>query len=593
MQQTELGNGRGIVPWADPSTVQHLEVLTEGVTVLAGFEHAAIAVRRCEDLVFVAASGTRVGERLLGTTVPLEVFERQLRDAESWGPWRFVPHHRADPRALRYSHVPEFDPLDGPDAWLPLDLLAAPLHDDEGELRGVLWVDLPRDRRRPGPDQIAVLSKYSGVARTSLLLALERHDLAERMRLAEEARAIVRRALGEPSLDQVMEACRSAVESCFEASGLWLTAFDDRGGFQISWYGAEPEASSPSSRVDEVMIRLAHRYWDEQYVAAFSRTQTEHPGLLPADAERLLGVIGAIDVASVLFVPLGAGPECLGFLVLARKIDTRPWSDVERDAARDIGRDLGRAMANARQLEHERALVERLSRLDGYRVQLINTLAHELRNPLTAVVGNLELLDDASVGDHGRHAVAAATRGAERMQSVIDDLLTMAKMTDPNTQFTPMPVDLSQIMTDVVDELAHAARIAAVECRVYVPTFPVVVPGHPEELHRMLNNLVSNAIKYSHAGGRVTLTAILEEDQVTLTVADNGIGITDEDQQQLFREFFRSTNPDALRRPGTGLGLAITARIAGRHKGQVGIASQLGEGTTVTVTLPAVMTASP
>ncbi|MCE5975279.1 hypothetical protein LZA78_17685, partial [Sinirhodobacter sp. WL0062] len=94
----------------------------------------------------------------------------------------------------------------------------------------------------------------------------------------------------------------------------------------------------------------------------------------------VLDFLERLGVGSVLFVPLGAGPDCLGFLVLSRISDDPAWTQLEYDAALDIGRDLGRAVANARQRDQERAVVSRLRELDTYRADLVNTVAHELRN---------------------------------------------------------------------------------------------------------------------------------------------------------------------------------------------------------------------
>jgi signal transduction histidine kinase len=283
---------------------------------------------------------------------------------------------------------------------------------------------------------------------------------------------------------------------------------------------------------------------------------------------------------------MGVGPECVGFLVLTRVSDARRWTDVEIDAARDIGRDLGLAVSKARQLELERAIADRLRKLDSYRVEVVNTMGHELRNPLFSMSANLELLDTADLDDDARRSVAAATRGATRMRAVIDDMLTMAQVSDPHREFDPIPVDLRRVVHDVYDECRAAASAGDVTCETELPDEPALVPGEPEELHRLLTNLVSNAIKYTDPGGRVTIRVGTERDEVVATVEDTGIGISEADREQLFRQFFRSTNPAALSRPGTGLGLAIVSRIVERHGGTVGIVSERGRGTTVTLTLP-------
>ena len=582
--QDERVSQEQIAPWAD-ETRQHVQVLVEGVATLAGFEQSAITLRRDDVCEVVAAAG--VADGFVGRLLPTTTIEAELANADEWGVWRFVPHDRASEEALAYSHIPDVVPLDGPDAWHPLDLLAAPLHDDEGRLRGVLSVDSPRNGWHPGPQQLAVLTQYADVARTLVLLALERESLAERVRMAGEARQIVRQALGEPSLELVLEACRAAITSCFGAVGMWLTAFDTDGGTSATSYAVGGEVEPPFSEIDDVVIKLAHRYWPDQYAAHFSHERCEHPGLPRADAKRLMAFLDRIGIGSVLFVPLGAGPDCLGFLVLTRVSDTPAWTAVERDAALEIGRDLGRAVANAHQLERERAVADGLRKLDGYRLQMVNTLGHELRTPLFSMSANLELLDVEGLGAGDRRSVAAAIRAADRMQAVIDDLLTMAKVADPMREFVPEPVDLRQVLLEVAEECHHAAAAKSQVCHIDAPHEPVLVAGRPDELHQLLANLASNAIKYSDVGRRIDVRLAREDGLVRISFADAGIGISQKDQRQLFREFFRSSNPVALARPGTGLGLAIVDRIVRRHAGNVELTSELGRGTTVTVTLPA------
>lgn len=570
--------------WSDDQTRQHLQVLVESVATLAGFEQSAVSLRRDGVYELVAAAG--LPDRFVGRRLPLDVVEGELATADLWGAWRFVPADRTSEDVLEYSSIPDAPALDEADAWHPLNLLAAPLLDDEGQIRGLLSVDSPRNGRLPGPEQLEVLTQYAGVARTLVLLALEREELNERVRMAREAREIVRQALGEPTLKLVLEACRSTVVKCFDAVGMWLTAFDDAGDNSTAWFAAGAEAEPLFAEIDDVVLRLAHRYWADQYVAAFSHANSEHVGLPHPDAERLLNFLDGIGIGSVLFVPLGAGTTCLGFLVLTRVSDTPAWTTIERDAALDIGRDLGRAVANARQIERERAITDQLRTLDGYRMEMINTLGHELRSPLFSVTANLEMLDHEDLDPQDRHSVAAAMRGGARMQAVIEDLLAMAQVGDPLHEFVPERVDLRQVVLDVVEECHHLAAEKSQELVLDMPEEPVHVGGRPDELHRMMANLTSNAIKYSHEGGRIDVGLVHEAPGVVLHVADAGIGISDADQEDLFREFFRSTNPDALARPGTGLGLSIVDRIVRRHSGTIELASELGRGTTATVTLP-------
>lgn len=572
-------------PWSDAPTRASLQVVAESVALLSGFRHAVINVRRGEELEVVATSSPELQE-LLGTSIPVEVLEGELARADEWGDLRFVPHDRVGDEVLRYSFVPDVEPGAGPQGWHPMDLLAAPIHDDKGTLRGLLTVDVPVDGLRPNAAQREVLDRYAGVTRTSVLMALEREDLEQRVRLMTEVRELVRRALGEPSLELVVEACRAGVVRAFDAVGMWLVAFDPDGGLSSTWHSEKGYDRPPFESVGDLASTLARRYWDDQYVAHFSQTHDEHPCLAPDEAQLLVGFLDGINIGSVLFVPLGAGAECLGFLVLSRISDDQPWTAIEHDAALDIGHDLGRAVANARQLEKERALVTALREIDDYRAELMNTVAHELRSPLTAVMGNLEMAEfEDQLSVPGRRSVEAALRGARRIEGVIDDLLTVARFSDPHVIFEPVDVDLRDVVRDVAEECVHAAAARSIVLTTDLPEVPVHVPGRADELHRALANLVSNAIKYSDDGSTVVVRLEQRSDDVFLTVVDHGLGISESDQASLFREFHRSSNPEALRRPGTGLGLVIVQRIVARHGGDIRIESALGRGTTVTLTL--------
>ncbi len=241
----------------------------------------------------------------------------------------------------------------------------------------------------------------------------------------------------------------------------------------------------------------------------------------------------------------------------------------------------------ARALESERNLVSELQQVDDYRSQVVAMLSHELRTPLTVIAGNLELLGEAGLDPEAARHHEAMGRGTERMRIVVDDLLLLARVSDPNHPLVRLPVDLRSVMGEVVSLVESAARSKGVTLTVDLDPSPLFVRGDAVELDRLVGNLVSNAVKYTGSGGTVTVSARSADGEVVLAVTDTGLGISEADQKGLFRAFFRSTNPDALRQPGTGLGLATVATIVERHRGRVDVGSRLGEGSTFTVTLPA------
>ena len=215
-------------------------------------------------------------------------------------------------------------------------------------------------------------------------------------------------------------------------------------------------------------------------------------------------------------------------------------------------------------------------------------MAHELRNPLTAIMGHLEMLESSpDITGTALSSLSVMDRGTQRLARVIEDLLLLAKVGDPHHPVIAVPVDLHHVVDEVVELSSVAADRKGIIVSVQAPAGPLVTLGDADELDRLCANLVSNAIKYTPDGRTVTIELTRDGDEVVLCCSDEGIGISAEDQEQLFEEFFRSTNPAAVALPGTGLGLAIVKRIVERHDGRIEVESELGKGSTFRVRLPA------
>ncbi len=571
-----------------------LELIAEGVTDLAGFGIAAISVVRDDGkLELIAISGDDgAAEGIRGRRTPVASLMAELEKADDWGLLKFIPHERLDlgTGEEAWGWVPDADltPGNEPDSWHPLDMLVAPLYDDQGNLRGTLAMDLPLDGRRPGAQQRQVLQTYAEQAGRAVVTALEREALAEQVRLADAARTIVRNASAQLSMDRILADSQEALVEGFQAQGMWLQTFDEDGQGTGAIYSSDGTKVELPDVLVTVAENSARRAWALQRVEVVSRDRPFGPTITAEQGDMILSFLEGIGIASILFTPLGAGPECLGNLVLTRSVGQRDWTDHESTAALDIGHDLGRAILNARTFEREHHLVEELQALDTYKSQLIATVSHELKNPLTAITGHLEMLESSpDVTGTMQSSLKAMDRGARRLAKVIDDLLLLSKVGDPHYPIIPVPVDVRRTLDEVLDLSSMAADRKSLDIVVEAPGTPVLANGDADELDRVFANLVSNAVKYTPAGRRITISLALEDGAVVLRCTDQGIGISEEDQGKLFQEFFRSTNPQAVAEPGTGLGLAIVKRIVERHNGQIGLTSVLGQGSTFTVSLPA------
>jgi len=588
--------------WVDASTRSALELIAEGVTELVGFDVAAISVMIDDELEVVAVSGNdgaRVSLEGSRTQIPLTM--QLLEMSEDWGVLRFIPHERAADYLSRHGWTPDYEPLGIDDAWHPEDMLFAPFFDDVGAIQGLLAVDLPSDGMRPGPTKRRQLEKYAVQTGRAILTALERARLAEHVRLASRARQAVREASRELSLDRLLEECQQDLVDGFRASGMWIHILQDaegepspgtEGGHGVMWSRAHPVLDSLPPVAIAMAELGARRAWAARRVDIVSPTQGEEGVWAPDELASIRALLASSGVHTVLFVPLGEGRTCLGSMVLTRGVDDPDWTDNDVLVAFDVGHDLGHAIAHARAFEREQALVRELQALDTYKSELIATLSHELKTPLASILGNLELLEGTeAVSSDGLRSLSAIERGTQRLVRVVEDLMLLAKIGDPGNPLMARPVDVVAIVDDVLAMTAATVRQRSLDVSFDRRASPVLAAGDAAELDRVVTNIVSNATKYTEVGGRIEICVDRVGDAVVLTCTDNGIGISEEDQRRLFREFFRSTNPHALVVPGTGLGLAIVERIVERHGGRISVRSRLGEGTTFQVSLPAAIDA--
>ena len=556
------------------------------------FGVAAISVLRDNDeLEIVAVSGNAdAREELLGKRRALSTLEADIAMADWWGPLCFVPEERVVDRLEDPGWVPDVTPVDDVNAWKPLDFLFSPLRDDVGDPVGVLAVDLPADGLRPDEDRQRLLQRYAEYSAKAVNALLARERLTERLRLAETARSIVRTASAQLNLDRILADCQGAIVEGFGAHGLWIQTFDDLDSREhgVVFSNAGAGVDLPAD-MNQVAHHSARALWDAQRVTITTRRRppSSHDPLSEDERDRILDFLDGIGIGSMLFVPLGAGPECLGCLALTRTEDGPEWTQVEADAALDIGHDLGRAVLNARLFEREKKLLEEMRELDSYKSQLIKTVSHEFKNPLTSIVGHLELLESVELDPMEGRSLEVIARNTGRLQRLVADMLLLASVGDPNRPLEARPIDLRDVIDDVHEIVGVQAEAKAIKIAVDAPNEPVCAAGERDEIERLCVNLISNAVKYSPEDSEVSVHLERRVDTVVLSVTDQGLGISEEDQVRLFDEFFRSNNPEATQRPGTGLGLAIVKRIVDRHEGEITVRSEMGRGSTFEVTLPA------
>jgi signal transduction histidine kinase len=218
----------------------------------------------------------------------------------------------------------------------------------------------------------------------------------------------------------------------------------------------------------------------------------------------------------------------------------------------------------------------------------VTRVSHELRSPLTSVLGYLELLEEGEIGPlnhEQRRMLEVMDRNAHRLLSLVDDLLTVARVEAGAFRMHTSRVPFPSIVDRVMQLLAPGIHRRGLRCTVTVEA-GIEVEADAEQLERMLANLVSNSMKFTPPGGQIGIAAWTDAGQAVVAVRDTGIGVPVDEQRQLFTRFFRSTISEMFETQGAGLGLFIVQQIVEAHGGTVEAASTPGGGTTITVRFP-------
>jgi two-component system sensor histidine kinase/response regulator len=226
--------------------------------------------------------------------------------------------------------------------------------------------------------------------------------------------------------------------------------------------------------------------------------------------------------------------------------------------------------------------------LDRLKDEFVATVSHELRTPLTSMMGFLEMIREGEAGelnDEQQRFLAIVYRSSERLQRLVGDLLFVARLDANGLQLQFADTQLDEIVRDAVESSGALARAREITLVAEVEPVPPV-SGDKERLSQLIGNLISNALKFTPAGGRVTARAFVDGSRAVVEIVDTGIGIPPAEQSRLFQRFFRSSTATEQAIPGTGLGLVISRAIAEAHGGTIDVASQPGEGTTFRVEIP-------
>ena len=334
---------------------------------------------------------------------------------------------------------------------------------------------------------------------------------------------------------------------------------------------------------NQVMIRfgllpdLQHR----QYLLVIGRGYSENMRIVNQFTFRYFAIVPIILILCAVLGWIVAGKGLIPVTEVAKTAQQITGSNLDvRIPTRGAGDELDHLV------EAFNRMIERLNYSFEQIRQFSTDVSHELRTPLTAIRGQLEVaLFTAERPDQFRDAMVNALQDVERLSNVVRALLLLSQAESGQVVLQLTPMNLGEVVRDIVDQYQIPAEEAQVEL---VPDVieNVTVKGDQTQAGRLVSNLLSNAIKYTPAGGRVSAGLRRQGDKAVLWVEDNGIGIPAEKLPHIFDRFYRVRPSQSNPVHGLGLGLSFVAWIVKAHNGTIEVDSTEGKGTRFTVTIP-------
>jgi K+-sensing histidine kinase KdpD len=340
-------------------------------------------------------------------------------------------------------------------------------------------------------------------------------------------------------------------------------------------------------RAGESITGKVHDDGHSRLLATSAEVEQDMSDMRPANRAVRARAIGAdLLPYGVLAVPLRVGEHKFGVLML--ETAHRPVRFTARDLpfVQTLGDLIALAIDRVR-METEADAIRDAHQVDRLRSEVMATLSHELRTPLAAIKGysTALLLEEVSWSDDKqREFLHLIDDECENLQRMIADILDSSMIDVGQLVIEPQPIRLPRLAHELAEEVQRRTEAHHIVVD-FPPDFPLI-DADPYRIKQVVRNILDNAIKYSPQGGLVVIKGDVRANDVVVSIADQGVGISPEDLIPLFEKYFRVKSPTGYHVPGTGLGLPVARGIVEAHHGRIWAESKVGQGTTLYFSLP-------
>ncbi|MBU1925115.1 MAG: GAF domain-containing sensor histidine kinase [Candidatus Omnitrophica bacterium] len=316
--------------------------------------------------------------------------------------------------------------------------------------------------------------------------------------------------------------------------------------------------------------------------------------------------LNLFHVNSFVVVPMVIKEKVEGYIFVGNSNPYNTISEGDIDSLFVLSNQLGVAIENARlyeELKHSHDILEvrvkertkelaeaniQLVKLNKMKSDFVSAVSHELRTPLTSIKGYASILSAGRLGDVTNVQKEKLTKinvHSDELIKLVNDLLDIARIESGKIGMKIKHSSLTEIVESIVDLFFPQTDERKIKLELDTPKEPVMVWMDSSQISRVFINLIGNALKFTPEKGKITIKVIPGSDFINIEVADTGIGITPEDVNRIFDEFFRVDNVINVEKKGTGLGLSLVKKIVEAHKGRIWVTSEVGKGTAFHFTL--------
>lgn len=573
-----------------------LKKIAESITEDFGFEQCDLFLLNDEKDAFalkltkgypVALSG-----KVEGLSKTMAAFKSDLSTTNRLG--RFTYLYKADPNTDQITYYGLMHPERAnlprtlPDDWHELDVLYVTFEDSEGNVIGFMEPDSPKSGKLPSKGLITNLEIFASLAS----IAVGNAELLDKLEgTVKQYKAMLdsTASLQEPGdIRMTLRTIGENLNQFVPYDELSIYKCDWERGLLIPIYATGPYA-------DEVMADTGGITGLAGEVAMSGKVEIVQDSIADQRVEDIPGVEDFDIPQTMMAIPLMGKEGVEGVLELYRQ-KTRQFTTVEVTIAEPFAAHAAIAIENANlrqelkdNFDSVQQAYEDMKDLDKMKDSLVDTISHEMRTPLTTILGYLEM---ASVGMYGdvppkmKVKFDTMLASVNRINQLVSTMLELSRLEQKTLNLDFEPVNVAMITREVIKDLDQDASAKKHKITVLFGNDLPVIEADRLRVHDVIENLISNAIKYTNPGGQITIGADILGGKMHLWVKDNGIGIPPEEQDKIFDRFFLAEAGLTREDGRVGIGLHISREIAKRHGGDMWFESAKGVGSTFHLAIP-------